>query len=210
MPMLQLIPTCAGSGKGRSSAARIRSGEQIRLVGWPEPALDDGELVAAEARAKCSARRTEAPQPLRDLDQQSSPAGWPKVVDRLERVEIDAQDRDRLADRRRGDRIGEQIGEDGAVGQAGQRVVIGEVGDPLRRFLALADVAHGEHAHRRRARRAGAAAPRPAGRCRRRDQPAFGAPWRAADRKRFEIDLEIGQEVGERSGTKSALAKPAI
>ena len=70
-----------------------------------------------------------------------------KVVDRLEAVEVDAQHRERLARAAAlVDVAREMVGEDGAVGQAGQRVVIGEMGDPRRRFLALADVADREHA----------------------------------------------------------------
>ncbi len=67
------------------------------------------------------------------------------VVHSLEAVEVDAQDRHVVgALVRFGDRSGEMIGEDGPVGEAGQGVVKGEMRDPLRRFLALRNVAHRE------------------------------------------------------------------
>ena len=108
--------------------------------------LDDGELVAAEAGDQLVAADHRA-QPVGDLDQQLVAGRMAvNVVDRLEAVEVDAEDGERLAGvGGAGDGAGEMVVEHRPVGQAGQRVVIGEVGDPRRRFLALGDVADGEH-----------------------------------------------------------------
>ena len=123
------------------------------MAGLAAALLDDGEFVAAEPRHQLVAARHRA-QPLRDLDQQLVAGGMAvNVVDRLEAVEVDAQHRERLVHARPpcSTLAGEMIGEDRAVGQAGQRIVIGEMGDPRGGFLALADVAHRQHAARRAA-----------------------------------------------------------
>ena len=111
----------------------------------------------------------------------ASPAGWPSVslID-LELVEIEAVEREQAAIAlRRAEQMVELLLEHGAVGQAGQHVVEGELGDAL---LALGDLAdHFVEAGReprqlvaRRAPAPGHARPTPAARRRRRGGPAAG------------------------------------
>ena len=71
-----------------------------------------------------------------------------RVVDHLELVEVDVEQRDRAA-APRGllDGALEVLLEHRAIGQPGQRVVVGEVGDPLLRGLALGDVADRAEQH---------------------------------------------------------------
>ena len=63
------------------------------------------------------------------------------VVDRLEAVEVEEHDRARhIAGGRRAQRFAEQLADPAAVGQAGQDVDIGEVGQSLLRLADLGDV----------------------------------------------------------------------
>jgi hypothetical protein len=63
-----------------------------------------------------------------------------RVVDRLEPVEVEEQHRDIGAAANPAERLGHPFGQHRPIGQAGQRVVPGEVGDALLRLAALGDV----------------------------------------------------------------------
>ena len=91
--------------------------------GLPGRRPDQGqELVATEPRQQRVLVGAPA-QPLGDGHEQRVADGVPEaVVDALEVVEVDEDDRDRL---RFGDRVREPLAEQRAVGQAGQRVVPG-------------------------------------------------------------------------------------
>ena len=86
-----------------------------------------GELVAAEARDGVDVP-DHAEDPARDLDQDPVAGAVPEtVVDRLELVEVEQQDARRpLAALRPGGGLADPVAEQGAVGQAGQRVVEGQ------------------------------------------------------------------------------------
>ena len=87
-----------------------------------------GELVAAEP-----GRGVPGPhrllEPVGGLDSSSSPAWWPtRVVDRLEAVEVDEEHGGAgVAGPAAGERLPDPLGEQGAVGQVGERVVLGVV-----------------------------------------------------------------------------------
>jgi len=68
------------------------------------------------------------------------------VVDLLEAVEVQEEGRaGRAAAPRPPERLAEVVEEEGAVGQPGQRVVVGQVGEAGLERRALADVAHHPH-----------------------------------------------------------------
>jgi hypothetical protein len=109
---------------------------------WPGPAAatrpdEDGELVPAEPGDQV-AGAAHAPQPVRDDAQQLVAGGVAvAVVDRLEPVEVEHEDGEVLA-RRVVVGCGhllQALGEQVAVGQAGERVVVGLVGQVLGRLL---------------------------------------------------------------------------
>ena len=121
-----------------------------RLGGQPRVAVEvgqqDQELVAALAREQVG-RAHDAAQAHRDPPQQLVAGGVAeRVVDGLEVVEVDVQQRDRgagAAGAREAER--EVLVEQRAVGQLRERVVVGEEGDLLLRAAALGDVGEGGH-----------------------------------------------------------------
>ena len=107
----------------------------------------DQELVAAEPREH--PRALDPAQAAGDPAQQAVAGAVAEgVVDELEVVEVDEQQRDRAARARAAVHAAAQLGlQLGAVGQPGQRVEVGEAGDLLLRAQALGDVlARGEDA----------------------------------------------------------------
>ena len=102
---------------------------------------DDRELVAAHP-ADMAAIADFLDQPLRDALQHRVALGVAeRVVDRLEAVEIEEHDRaGHIARLRRRQRLAEQLPDPAAIGQAGQHVHIGEVGQPLLGLANLGDV----------------------------------------------------------------------
>gem|GEM_PF-4438951 len=110
------------------NAFGLRAGKAVRI----RTAEDDGELVAAEPGDDALAvdRRT---QPVADLDEHRiARAVTERIVDGLEAIEIEDEEREFLLPRdRRGNAGGERRVESGAVGKAGQRVAIGEHFQPL-------------------------------------------------------------------------------
>ena len=106
----------------------------------------DRELVAAEPRGGVG-RADAGRDPLRHLEQHAVADGVTEaVVDGLEVVEIDEQHRhaDALA-QGPGHRVAHALVEQRAVGQMGDRIVEGLVGELLLERLALGDVAAVEH-----------------------------------------------------------------
>ena len=114
----------------------------VRRVGGLLDAVDvleqQRELVAAEARRGVG-RADARGQALRHLDEHLVAGGVPQaVVDRLEVVEVEEDHGHALAlAARAGDRMADALGEQGAVRQAGHRVVEGLVGELLLEGLAL-------------------------------------------------------------------------
>ena len=108
------------------------------------------ELVAAQARHRVAlAQRPE--QPLRDaLEQAVAHAVAQRVVDDLEAVQVQEQHGQPLARAVRvGHRHRETVVEQHPVGQAGERVLVGQAADTLLRPLALGDVEGREQQRRR-------------------------------------------------------------
>ncbi len=102
---------------------------------------DDRELVAAHA-ADMAVGADFIDQPLGDRAKHGVALGVAeRVVDRLEAVEIEEQDRARhIAGGRGAQRLAEQLADAAAVGQAREHVDIGEMGQPLLRLADLGDV----------------------------------------------------------------------
>ena len=119
-----------------SAAWRAASSASVGELGQ-----QDQELVAAEPgehprRPRCPRRRPGDPP-----QQPVAGAVAEGVVDELEVVEVDEQQRDRAARARAAVHAAAQLRlQLGAVGQPGQRVEVGEAGDLLLRAQALGDV----------------------------------------------------------------------
>ena len=127
------------------------------------PSVDDqGELVAAEPRQECAARRRRAG--ARAISRSSSsPAAWPNTsltsLKRSRSRHISANELPSLGRRLEGGV--EAVVEGGAVGQAGERIVMREMRDLRLRALAVGAVLdHGEEIlHCAAVRRGSACAP---------------------------------------------------
>ena len=102
---------------------------------------DDCELVAAEA-GNGIGRARHGTQPGTDLADQLVAGGVAeRVVDRLEAVEIEIEERSAPPCPRAKQRFGELLLEEEAVGEAGERIVEGDELDLVLSALALGDVA---------------------------------------------------------------------
>ena len=115
-------PPLDGEGLGDGGAEPF--GDGLGLVGLGVDAEDD-ELVAAEPRAHVL-RAQEGGEALRELLEELVADGVAvPVVDGLEAVEVDEEQAAGadLAD----EGVVDALGEQGAVGQAGERVVVGAV-----------------------------------------------------------------------------------
>ena len=113
-----------------------------RVLGLLAAGLEDGEFVAAEAGHDVAVAQVAA-QALGHLAEQLVAGGMAqRVVHALEAVEIEAEHRDRRL-RLLGELEGEQevVVQLGAVGEPGERVVMGEEADALLGLAALANVA---------------------------------------------------------------------
>ena len=104
------------------------SGDGLQRIGIGRATGDDGELVAAEAGHQILAAHDVA-QPLGDVeDERVADVVAERIVDVLEVIEIDVEHRRReAAGAHVVDGLLEPLGEVDAVGQAGNRVVQGEV-----------------------------------------------------------------------------------
>src|SRR4051812_48079636 len=128
---------------------RERPGERLedalggvgRLPGGLDALEQHGELVAAEAR-RGVAGADAGGEALADLEQDLVAGGVAEaVVDRLEVVEVDEDDGQAdVVAAHAADGVADALGEQRAVGEAGDRVVEGLVGELLLERLALGDV----------------------------------------------------------------------
>ena len=130
--------SCTGLANTSSSFSASRAGRG-RLV----PAgLHDDELVAAETGGELGVRQERGDARGGRLEQLVAGGVAVQVVDLLEAVEVDDHDRQLAVARLHGgDAVLEVVLERGAVGQAGQRVEMGEIEDALLGGAALAQVA---------------------------------------------------------------------
>ena len=117
-------------GERLEDAARGR-----RRVGRVVDLLDqDGELVAAEARDRVGRAQAGLEAGRDRLEELVAGPVAERVVDRLEVVDVDEEDADRVAaSRGAADCEREAVEEEGAVGHAGERVVEGLVRDVVER-----------------------------------------------------------------------------
>ena len=141
--MLSSLPPIAS---GRASASTIRSAVSAASSTRVDVLEQHGELVAAEARGGVAGADAGV-EALGDGQQDLVAGGVAEaVVDRLEVVEVEEDDRQAgLLAARAGDRLAHALDEQRAVGQAGDGVVERLVGELLLEGLALADVAGVEH-----------------------------------------------------------------
>jgi len=111
------------------------------VVGTADVAQQDQELIAAEAANDVMRAYTRA-QAAAHLEQQLIADGMThRVVDVLEAVQIDEQQRQHgLAAARVVDRIARALVKQEPVGQAGKRIVMRKLLDALARFVLLGDV----------------------------------------------------------------------
>src|SRR4051812_31469403 len=129
---------------------RERPGERLedalggvgRLLGGLDALEQHGELVAAEARGRVAGADARG-EALADLEQDLVAGGVAEaVVDRLEVVEVDEDDRQAdVVAAGAGDAVAHALGEQRAVREAGDRVVEGLMGELLLERLALGHVA---------------------------------------------------------------------
>lgn len=119
-----------------------------RVLGPRQAALQDREFVGIEPRQRVFLAQRRA-QPLGDAAQQLVADRVPqRVVDRLEIVEPEHQERDLLgAAPRVQQHLVHLLAQQGAVGQAGQGVMLGHEGEPRLGALAFGDV-HQRKQHR--------------------------------------------------------------
>ena len=120
------------------------AGDRRRRLGVGDPLQQHRELVAAQA-GRGVGRAQAALEPPGGRDQQLVAGGVAEaVVDVLEVVQVDEQD-GQVALARAGQGVLDPLGEQGAVGQAGQPVVEGLVDELGLQLLAVRDVAGVEH-----------------------------------------------------------------
>ena len=104
-------------------------GERRRILGRAERRLEDGELVAAEARDDVGLP-ARGEQPLGNvLQHRVADAMAVEIVDALEMVEVDEQHGHQVAACHQIHRVLHPLPELHAVGQVGQRVMTGEMTD---------------------------------------------------------------------------------
>ena len=104
------------------------------------PLEDDDELVAPEP-GELVPRPTERPEEARELDEDDVPRPVPQgVVDDLEVVEVEEEERAGRASARPGHDPLEALFRRAPVPEVRERVVEGEVADPLLGTAALRDV----------------------------------------------------------------------
>ena len=148
MPMLTracttVSPSVNGSRERRRGAARAARQAPSAPCGLLE---EDGELVPAESGRGVVAAQARA-EPARDLDEQLV-AGCvtEAVVDRLEVVDIEEEQRQvGPVALRANERVLDAVGEQRAVRQTGEGVVERLVGEPLLELTTVGDVVRGDH-----------------------------------------------------------------
>ena len=132
------------SRQGWLMAARIRGRHGCDVARRGDVREEEQELVGRRARHGVAVAH-EPGDPPADTEQQFVPAGMAqRVVHSLEPVEVeDPDDEAGLPPLRGGDGLAEPVSEQGAVGQAGQRVSVGELLDERLGLLAVGEV--GDH-----------------------------------------------------------------
>ena len=125
---------------GRADRLGDAPGQPLRVGGIGDVGLDDGELVAADARDGVGFAHAAA-QPAGHHPQQLVAGRMAeRVVDVLELVEIETQHREPLAALDMGQRFAEALAQQQAVRQVGESVVARHVGDLHFRAPPLGDV----------------------------------------------------------------------
>ncbi|GBD41579.1 hypothetical protein HRbin39_00963 [bacterium HR39] len=131
--------------EGRAQGVEHLLGDAGGGLGAGDPVQHQQELVAARPRHRVGTPQGRA-QPLGDRPQQRVAGAQAEgVVDQLEAVEIDQHHRQHLTVAPRPlDGLAEAVERQQAVGQTGERVVVGERPDGLLGLAADGDVAHGD------------------------------------------------------------------
>ena len=130
---------------GLANTSSSFSVSRAAAAGWSRAGLHDDELVAAEARGEFGVRQERGDARGGRLEQLVAGGMAVQVVDLLEAVEVDDHHRQLpVARLHGGDAVFQMVLERGAVGQAGQRVEMGEIEDALLGGAALAQVADGD------------------------------------------------------------------
>ena len=108
---------------GRADGLDDAGGERLGAVDVAHIGLDDGELVAAQARHEIALAHA-AEQALADLLQEHVAHGMPeRVVDGLEAIEVQAEDGKSLAAPQAQQRLLQLLAEQRAVGEVRQHVM---------------------------------------------------------------------------------------
>ena len=147
MPRLQRTnSSLPSSSSGAASDSRIRSAVSAASCALPTSSSRTANSSPPK-RAAVSLGRMLRVQALGDLEQHRVAGGVAEaVVDRLEVVEVHEDDgQPRALAARARDRVADALDEQRAVGEVGDGVVEGLVGELLLERLALADVAAVEH-----------------------------------------------------------------
>ena len=129
--------SCPATVKGRSSSAMTRSATRVTAALSLDVVQEHGELVAAQARREVARLQRAAQAPGDGLQQLVADRMAERVVDRLEVVEVEEEDR--VVAPARGEQLAELVEEQRAVGQAGQRVVVGLVLEAALQLAQLGD-----------------------------------------------------------------------
>ena len=130
-----------GQADGIADAARQRRG----VDRFPDAGLDDGELVAADARDQVVLAEAGRQPGGHRLQQLVADGMAERIVDALELVEVEVEHGDALVVRQGGDGLVELLLQERPVGQVGKRVVPRHVGDLLLGLALLGDVLMGDH-----------------------------------------------------------------
>ena len=121
-----------------------RPREILGLILAADPGLDDDELVAAEPGHDIVDAGYRAQAFGDGLEQEIAAIVPERVIDVLEAIEIDEMHGDAAAlQRKDGKRLLQFFDQLGAIGQAGQRIVMRHVGDLRLGFLPFGDVLEG-------------------------------------------------------------------
>ncbi len=126
MPMVTRWPLMS---YGAPTISMMRRAQQRRVFGLLDVALHDGELIASQA-ADGVHLADAGLQPLGDRAQQFvADRMTERVVDLLEVVDVDGEHGKAAAAAHVGDCLFDAFAEHHAIGQTGERVVAGHVGD---------------------------------------------------------------------------------
>ena len=144
MPMLAEVNTSRPPiENGALSASWIRKAMRVGLAVVAQPVQQDRELVAAEAGQRVALTQARL-EPARRRDQQLvADQVAEAVVDDLEAIEIEIEDRERVADAPQPELLeaaAEALDEHRAVVQAGQRIEEADAAQPLLRDRLLGRV----------------------------------------------------------------------